>query len=168
MDSCDLAVKNDPQKERLEKIAAPVCKAHGVEIVDVAFGREPGGAVVRVLIDRPVDRPGSGVTLADCQNVSRDLSTALDVEGQDIPGPYRLEVSSPGLDRPLVKRDDFERFAGKEVKVQTRIPIGERRNFRGTLLGVEGDDVRLELDGKPVRIPYQEIAKANLVFRFGQ
>ena len=157
-------MKTPPNKERLEAVVEPVCKAHGVEIVDVSFGREPGGAVVRVLIDRP----SGGVTLADCQNVSRDLSTALDVEGEEIPGPYRLEVSSPGLDRPLVKKGDFEKFAGKEVKLQTRIPVGDRRNFRGTLLGVEGDDVRLELDGKPVRIPYQEIAKANLVFRFGQ
>src|SRR5690349_17548318 len=151
MDGCDPTMKNDPQKDRLEKIATPVCKAHGVEIVDVAFGREPGGAVVRVLIDRA----GSGVSLADCQNVSRDLSTALDVEGEDIPGPYRLEVSSPGLDRPLVKRGDFEKFAGQEIKLQTRIPIGERRNFRGTMLGVEGEDIRLEQDGKPVKIPYQ-------------
>src|SRR5688500_2588802 len=129
-------MKTDPKNERLEAIAAPVCKAHGVEIVDCSFGREPGGAVVRVLIDRA----GAGVSLADCQNVSRDLSTALDVEGQDIPGPYRLEVSSPGLDRPLVKKHDFEKFAGKEIKLQTRIPVGDRRNFRGTLLGVEGED----------------------------
>jgi ribosome maturation factor RimP len=159
-----LLMKSDPKKEKLEAIATPVCKAHGVEIVDVSFGREPGGAVVRVLIDRP----GAGVALADCQNVSRDLSTALDVEGEDIPGPYRLEVSSPGLDRPLVKKGDFEKFAGKEIKLQTRIPVGDRRNFRGTLLGVEGEDVQLELDGKPVKIPYQDIAKANLVFKIGQ
>src|SRR5687768_2512298 len=160
-------MKTEPQKEKLIAIAEPVCRAHGVELVDVSFGRDSGGALIRVLIDRPVDGR-SAVSLVDCQSVSRDLSTALDVEGEDIPGPYRLEVSSPGLDRPLVKRGDFEKFAGKEIKLQTRIPIGERRNFRGTLLGVEGDDVRLELDGKPVSIPYQEIAKANLVFRFGQ
>lgn len=158
------------QKERLEAIAAPVCRAHGVELVDVSFGREPGGAVVRVLIDRPVeaggDVPRSAVSLADCQSVSRDLSTALDLEDDAMPGPYRLEVSSPGVDRPLVKLADFQRFSGQEIKLQTRAPIGDRRKFNGKLLGVEGETIRLEQDGRPVAIPFNEVARANLVFRF--
>jgi ribosome maturation factor RimP len=163
----------EPQKERLEAIAAPVCRAHGVELVDVSFGREPGGAVVRVLIDRPVDAGGqvrSAVSLADCQSVSRDLSTALDVDEDAMPGPYRLEVSSPGVDRPLVKLADFERFTGQEIKLQTKAPIGDRRKFNGKLLGVvreeTGETIRLEQDGKPVTIPFNEVTRANLVFRF--
>ena len=168
---------NDTQKERLEAIAEPVCRAHGVELVDVSFGREPGGAVVRVLIDRPAPNgegvPRSAVSLADCQSVSRDLSTALDtLEGSDevMSGPYRLEVSSPGVDRPLVKLADFERFAGQEIKLQTKAPLGDRRKFNGKLLGVvrdeKGETIRLEQDGKPMAIELHNIARANLVFRF--
>src|SRR5689334_12618316 len=102
------------QKSRLEALAAPVCAAHGVELVDIRFNREPGGAVLRVFIDR--ERPegtAGGVSLEDCQGVSRDLSTALDVDEDLIAGAYRLEVSSPGVERPLVKARDFERYAGR-------------------------------------------------------
>ncbi|MCZ7683099.1 MAG: ribosome maturation factor RimP [Sandaracinaceae bacterium] len=126
---------------RIESVVEPVCRAHGVELVQVALVTEHGQAVLRIVIDRPGSErgPGAGVSLADCQAVSRDLGPALDVHDV-VPGAYRLEVSSPGLDRPLVKLRDFERFAGREVKVQTRAPIpdgrgGERRNFRGQLLG---------------------------------
>jgi ribosome maturation factor RimP len=157
---------------QVEAIVEPVCRAHGVELVQVALVTEHGQAVLRVLIDRPGSErgPGLGVTLADCQGVSRDLNTALDVHDV-VPGRYRLEVSSPGLDRPLVKPHDYERFAGREVKLQTRTPLpdgrgGERRNFRGQLLGIDGETVRVEVDGTPTAIPYAEIAKANVVHRF--
>ena len=157
------------EKERLERVVEPVCRAHGVELVDVNYGREPLGAVVRIIIDRPratsEPQPGAGVSLADCQNVSRDASTALDV-ADVIEGAYRLEVTSPGIERPLVKLHDFERFAGHEVKLQTREPISERRKFQGTLLGVEDQTVRFEQDGAVITIPYTNIAKCNLVFRF--
>lgn len=162
-------------KEKLEEIATPVCAAHGVELVDISYVREPVGAVVRVIIDREpavADRGaapvvGSGVSLADCQGVSRDLGVALEVHNA-IEGKYRLEVTSPGLDRPLVKLKDFERFKGHEAKVETRTPIQARRRFHGKLLDVQSDIIVFEQDGQPLNIPYQDIARANLVYRFQQ
>ncbi len=154
------------ERSLLEEIVEPICKAHGLELVDVRFGREPGGAIVRVFIDRPSADPKKtgNVTLDDCTAVSRDLSTAFDVH-EPIDGPYRLEVSSPGLDRPLVKLADFERFAGCEVKLEARQPIAERRRFQGRLLGVDGTVVRFDQDGKEVRIPHEDVVKANLVIK---
>jgi ribosome maturation factor RimP len=158
--------------DRIEPIVEPVCRAHGVELVQVALVTEHGHAVLRVVIDRPgsEEGPGMGVSIADCQAVSRDLGPALDVHDV-VPGTYRLEVSSPGLDRPLVKLGDFERFRGREIKVQTRKPIpdgrgGERRNFRGQLLGVDGEQVRIEVEGSELQLPHAEIAKANVVYKF--
>lgn len=158
---------------RIESVVDPVCRAHGVELVQVALVTEHGQAVLRIVIDRPGSErgPGAGVSLADCQGVSRDLGPALDVHDDLVPGAYRLEVSSPGLDRPLVKLRDFERFAGREVKVQTRAPIpdgrgGERRNFRGQLLGVDGGKVRIEVDGGELQLPHTEITRANVVHKF--
>jgi ribosome maturation factor RimP len=107
------------------------------------------------------------VSLEDCTAVSRDASTALDVHDDILPsGAYRLEVGSPGLERPLVKLADFERFAGREIKVRTRTAIDKQRRFRGTLRGVAGQSVELEESGKVIRIPHEDIAQANLVYRF--
>lgn len=161
----------DPKELRstLEQLIDPICRAHGVELVDVRYQRERGGAVVRVIIDRPRadEVEGSAVSLEHCTNVSRDVSAALDVHEDLLPsGAYRLEVGSPGLDRPLVKLSDFERFAGREVKLRTKAPIGNRRNFQGQLLGVHDQDIELDQDGQLIRIPYAEVAQANLVYRF--
>jgi ribosome maturation factor RimP len=110
---------------------------------------------------------GSGVSLEDCTGVSRDVSTTLDVHEDLIPsGEYRLEVSSPGLERPLVKLADFERFSGREVNVRTQTPIEQQRRFRGTLLRVVGQSIELDQDGKVLLIPHGDIARANLVYRF--
>ena len=153
----------------LEALIDPICGAHGVELVDVRYLREPGGSVIRVIIDRDVPgvEVGSGVSLEDCTAVSRDVSTALDVHDDVLPsGGYRLEVSSPGLERPLVKLADFERFSGREVKVRTRTPIDKQRRFHGKLLGVVDRSVELDQDGKVLLIPHEDIAQANLVYRF--
>jgi ribosome maturation factor RimP len=139
--------------------------------VDVRHQRERGGAVIRVIIDRsePGVEDGSSVSLDDCTRVSRDVSTLLDVHDDVLPsGAYRLEVSSPGLERPLVKLSDFERFSGREVKVRTRNPIERRRRFRGRLLGVVDQAIELDQDGTKLRIPHDEIAQANLVYRFSK
>ncbi len=181
---------DDPQNSALTAVIEPVCAAHGVELVDVSVSREPGGAVLRVLIDRERPElvgegdvppaPGSGVSLSDCQAVSRDLSVALDVNEAVAPKiRYRLEISSPGLDRPLTRRRDFERFAGHEVRVQTRAPLAEpadaakapegaggRRKFQGVLRGLEGEQVRVEDGATSFRIPLEAIARAHLVYRF--
>jgi ribosome maturation factor RimP len=179
-DSPDASSEDEAQSvdtpASLEAVVLPICVALGLELVEVRIAREPGGSVLRVLIDRErvpgVPLHEGGVSLDDCTDVSRDLSTALDVTDEGNRGPlagkYRLEVSSPGVDRPLVKLKDFVRFAGETVKMTTRMPIatpaGERRKLQGKLLGVSGSDVRLMQDGHEVLVPHAEIVKANLVF----
>ena len=164
---------------QLEALVAPVCKAQGVELVDVRHQLEQGGPVVRVLIELPnahtlPPRPGVGVTLEDCTRVSRALSQLLDQDEELIPGHYHLEVSSAGVERPLVKPIDFERYAGREAKVSLKAPlllepgVPPRKNFSGILGGVRGDQVLL-LEGKggdELALPLDGIAKAHLVFRF--
>jgi ribosome maturation factor RimP len=152
----------------LRQVIEPVCAAHGVVLVDARFGSEHG-FVLKVMIERPGANPktGAGVSLDDCRGVSRDISTALDVtEGVAPDAAYRLEVGSPGLDRPLFALADFARFAGEPVKVQTRVPVAGRKRFSGKLVGVEGDAVKLELDGQLVTLQLGEIAKANLIYHF--
>jgi ribosome maturation factor RimP len=155
---------------RLESLIEPVCHAHGVELVEVRVLGGRGRSVVRIMIDRdrpvPGDVPGSGVTIDDCTEVSRDVSTALDVHEDILPDSYTLEVTSPGVERPLVKRRDYERFVGREVRVQTVARIGDRKKFQGRLLEVADQDVQVEQDGQPVRIPFEAISRANLVYRF--
>lgn len=160
-------LNSEAQLQKLREIAGPVCQAHGLELVDARFVNEQG-LTLRVLIERPDQPEGrSGVSLGDCQAVSRDLSTVLDVEAEAmIPGRYRLEVGSPGIERPLVTRRDYERFAGREVRMQTHRPIEGRRRYQGVLRGLEGDAVRLHASEGDFSIPFAEIAKAKLVVRF--
>jgi ribosome maturation factor RimP len=164
-------LNNPEQLERLREVAGVVCSAHGVSLVDARFVVQRG-TVLQVLIERPDAPPGhSGVTLDDCQAVSRDLSTALDVEDEALPrGAYRLEVSSPGVERPLVRPHDYVRFAGCQARIKTRVPVAERRNFAGTLRGTSARDdsvlVEMTVEGREVEIPFDAIAKAHLVFRF--
>ncbi len=111
-----------------------------------------------------MDREG-GVTIDDCAQVSRELGTVLDVR-ELIPNPYVLEVSSPGLTRPLKKAEDFQKFRNHLVKIKTFEPLEGRKNFKGTLLGLEGDLVRVVVDGQDYEIPLKSIAKANLEIEF--
>lgn len=155
------------QLERLRAVVTPVCQAHGVDLVDARFAHERG-LILRVLIERrTAGVDASGVSLADCQKVSRDLSTVLDVEEGFLPeSGYRLEVGSPGIERPLITLADFERFQGRQARARTGNPIDGRRKFTGTLRGVEGDVVVWVVDGREVRIPHADIVKAHLVVRF--
>ena len=158
-------------RDALVALIDPICRAHGVELVDVRHQRERDGAVIRVIIDRddPSRDDGSGVSLDDCTRVSRDASTALDVHDDILPsGGYRLEVSSPGLERPLVRLADFERFAGRDIKLRTREAIDRRRRFHGRLLGVVDGAIELDQDGTVLHIPHDDIAQANLVYRFSK
>jgi ribosome maturation factor RimP len=156
----------------LNEIVEPVCRSHGLELVQVVQTTEHGKAILRIMIDRAGSErgPGFGVTLADCQAVSRDLAPALEAH-EPMGGAYLLEVSSPGLDRPLVRRVDYERFIGSEIKVQTHGPVpdgrgGDRRKFQGTLLGVEADGIRVAMEGREFSLRFDAIAKANVVPRF--
>src|ERR1700730_1531605 len=130
----------DPRSvaERVRAIAEQAAIDHGVELVHAEVAGPEGQPIVRLFIDKP-----GGVTHGDCSKVSHQLSTVLDVE-DFIHSAYVLEVSSPGLERGLYKRADYERFAGNLAKMKTRSAIGGQRNFRGRLLGLAGDDVLFE------------------------
>lgn len=159
------------QKETIAavtEIVTPLCEARGVEFVGVQVLPYPGEPLVRVIIDRPRQDglEGSAVDIDDCSFITQQLSDLLVDDGDVIGGEYRLEVTSPGVERPLFRIEDFVRFAGKEARVQTQRPVDGRRKFEGVILSAEGDFVRLEQDGKPVEVPFQDIVKANLVYRF--
>jgi len=142
----------------VERLIAPSLTAAGYEIVRVAFVGGPNGAL-QVMIERSDRRH---LTVDDCADVSRAVSALLDVE-DTIDGPYTLEVSSPGIDRPLTRPEDFTRFAGFEAKLETRAPIDGRKRFRGRLIGLEGDRVRIAtLEGESL-LPLQELQRAKLV-----
>ena len=143
--------------QRVQEIAEQVAIDHGLELVHAEVAGPENKPIVRVFIDKP-----NGVTHDDCSEVSLHLGTILDVE-DFIHASYTLEVSSPGLERGLYKRADYERFAGSDAKMKTRQPIDGQRNFRGRLLGVDGSDVLFDdrTNGK-VRIPLDLITKANL------
>ncbi|HTO80682.1 MAG TPA: ribosome maturation factor RimP [Methylomirabilota bacterium] len=142
----------------VERLIAPSLTAAGYEIVRVAFVGGPNGAL-QVMIERSDRR---ALTVDDCADVSRTVSALLDVE-DTIDGPYTLEVSSPGIDRPLTRPEDFTRFAGFEAKLETRAPIDGRKRFRGRLIGLEGDRVRIAtLEGESL-LPLQELQRAKLV-----
>ena len=141
--------------------AEAIARELGYEVVDVEYVPERGGRVVRVFIDK-----AGGIGVEDCRALSERLSQALDVL-DPVPGPYRLEVSSPGVERPLRKEADFQRFAGREVEVHTFAPVQGRRHWVGELLGIEGGKVRLRLsDGSQVELPREGISRARLHFRW--
>ncbi|AMV72077.1 ribosome maturation factor RimP [Desulfuromonas carbonis] len=151
--------------ENIQRLLAPILAELGLEGVDLEYLREGRDLVLRIFIDKP-----GGVTLDDCAEVSREFGAILEIENL-IPGAYRLEVSSPGIDRALKKPEDFRRFAGERVKLKTLEqldPDGRgqpRKTFGGRLLGLDGEMVRvLQLDkkGGEVVIPLDAIVKANL------
>ncbi|HEU0079198.1 MAG TPA: ribosome maturation factor RimP [Longimicrobiaceae bacterium] len=144
----------------------------GYELVELERAGSRARPILRAYIDRPGSRPGEpGVSLEDCARVSRALEPFLD-EREDLSDRYVLEVSSPGVERPLVRRRDWERFAGSEVRVKGREPLaGRARRLEGVLLGISGAEgearVRLRLpDGEEVEVALAEVSGANLVFRW--
>jgi ribosome maturation factor RimP len=144
-------------EERVQAIAERVAIDHGLELVHAEVAGPENKPIVRIFIDKP-----DGVTHQDCSEVSLHVGTVLDVE-DFIHASYTLEVSSPGLERGLYKRADYERFAGRPAKIRTRRPIDGQRNFRGRLLGIDAQEVLFEdrTSGR-ARIALDSIAKANL------
>jgi len=143
---------------RVAAIAEPVLNDLGFRLVRVRISGL-AGCTVQVM----AERPDGVMTIEDCQMVSRALSPVLDV-ADPIDRAYRLEISSPGIDRPLVRRSDFERFAGHVLKVEMSIARDGRRRYRGELLGREGEDARIRLeDGAELLLPIAEMADAKLV-----
>jgi ribosome maturation factor RimP len=180
-------------------LAEPYVRDAGFDLIEVQFGREQQGSVLRLFIDRPVpdrldrpvpdrldrpvpDRPptaadatagegasspGSGtnptvISVDDCERVSRDVSAALDVSDK-ISHAYQLEVSSPGLDRPLRRERDFARFVGESARVRLEVGVEGRRNFSGTIRGAKDGHVEIACDGRSYELPIDDIVRANLV-----
>lgn len=143
---------------RIEQLVTPSLEAMGYALVRVKImgGAQP---VLQVMAER---RDDAAMSVDDCAEISRVLSALLDVE-DPIAGAYTLEVSSPGIDRPLVRLADYARFAGFEARIELTRPLDGRRRFRGRLLGVEGEQVRLRQDGGDVVLPFADIASAKLV-----
>lgn len=146
--------------QELADLIRPAVEGMGFELVGVEFDSHQ--RTLRIYIDHP-----AGVGLDECSKVSYQISGVLDVE-DPIPGRYQLEVSSPGMDRPLFTLEHFERFVGRGVRVQLARPLDGRRRFKGQLLAVEGDEIRLLEEGKEYRVPYLLIDRARLLPDFDQ
>ncbi|MFU5366878.1 UNVERIFIED_CONTAM: ribosome maturation factor RimP [Pseudomonas aeruginosa] len=146
--------------EQLQALLAPVVEALGYECWGVEFISQGRHSVLRVYIDRP-----EGILIDDCETVSRQVSGILDVE-DPISGEYTLEVSSPGMDRPLFTLEQFAKHAGEQVKIRLRSPYEGRRNYQGILRGVEEQDVVVLVDDHEYLLPIDSIDKANIIPRF--
>jgi ribosome maturation factor RimP len=148
-------------RNKVIALVEPVLAEQGLELVDVEHRREGHGQVVRLLVDRQ-----GGVDLDTLSRLSRELSVLLDVE-EPVPGPYTLEVSSPGMHRPLRKPAHFVPYLGKRVRIRVRVPLDGQRNFCGTLATVTGGGVTLQLDGGPeTYFEFSNIEKANYEHEF--
>ncbi len=152
--------------DKVTALAQPLLTTLGIELVDVEYQRVGRSMVLRFFIDKP-----GGINLDDCADVSREISQLLDIE-DFISEAYTMEVSSPGLDRPIKRKEDYHRFTGRLVKVRTFELLSDaegnkRKTFLGTLLGLEGELVQLQLkEGQLAEIPLDKIAKTNLEFEF--
>lgn len=162
---------SEPLVQVIERAILPVLARDGYELVLTEFSSR--SKVLRLFIDKEAGAEvtvdgSSGVTLEDCQRVSRLVSDMMDAEGisDGIDGRFTLEVSSPGLDRPLVKPKDFQRFVGRQVKVDTREMIEGRRKFSGALTAADDQAIKLDVDGKPWTLAYDVIERARLVPEF--
>jgi ribosome maturation factor RimP len=148
--------------EQIRQLLDPILESMGLTLWEIEFHKQGPQWLLRVYIDRE----NGGVTLNDCEAVSRDLSVALDVD-DFISHAYTLEVSSPGLDRTLTKPEHFTRFTGSAVKIKTYQPINEQKVFHGKLLGMVGDTVKVELEtGTVLEILMSNITKASLEVDF--
>ena len=168
MGSCPLFLFVAQPLEQIRAIAERVARSHGLEIWDIVSRRERTGQVVRVFIDRPgpAATAEESVSIEDCEQVSREIGTMLDVE-DPLPFAYTLEVSSPGLDRPLRGEQDYHRFAGRLAKIVVSEAVDNQTAFEGRLRGVEDRTVLLEgPKGRMHRLPLQLITRARLEVEF--
>jgi len=161
-----MALHKDDICGRVTAIAQPILESLRIELVDIEYRRSGKELILCLFIDKE-----GGVTIDDCADVSRELSAIIDIE-DFIPGNYSLEVSSPGLDRPLKKNSDYEKFAGRLVKIKTYEPFQDesgnrRKTFLGHLVGLKDGLVVVKLtEGQTASIPLERVAKANLEFEF--
>jgi ribosome maturation factor RimP len=143
-------------EDRVRGIVDSILSNEGMELVEIEYRRESKGWVLRLYIDK-----AGGITLDDCTHISQEVGRSLDVE-DFIAIPYTLEVSSPGLTRPLKKEKDFMKYRNQIIKVKTINPIENRRQFKGKLLGISENRIEIEMDGGVFQIPLSNVAKANL------
>jgi len=148
-------------RERLIALIEPVLVRLGYELVELEYAAGRSQAVVRIFIDKPAAQDGQGITVDDCERVSRETAALLDVD-DPIPTAYTLEVSSPGFDRLLRTPAHFERFVGSRVFVELKVPRAGRKRYTGTLQAVNATGIELEVDRQKVEIPFDEIGKARL------
>jgi len=150
--------------EELRTLIEPIVADHGLELMDAELVRGRGAWKLRVVVDTPA---GDGrVSVEACAHVSREVGTQLDASDA-IPSRYLLEVSSPGLDRPLSREKDFAAAAdGRDVKIETRVPLEGRRHFRGRLVHFDGERAHIAVEGQEYAIPFAQVAKANVVYPF--
>jgi ribosome maturation factor RimP len=137
-------------------LAEPLCASEGLELIQVEYQRESNGRILRLYVDKP-----EGIKIDDCIAVSRQMGDILDVHLEDV-GPYSLEVTSPGPERPLARKREFAKFKGRRVKIKTYQPLNGRKNFKGVLLGISGDEVSLQMEEHIIAISYADISKACL------
>jgi ribosome maturation factor RimP len=149
-------INKEQQIEAVKALVEPVLGYTGMELIDVEYGREPSGVVLRLIIDKP-----GGVTADDCADISHLAGDLLDAK-DCVPGSYNLEVSSPGINRPLKKKDDFARFTGQKVLIKSRELIDGRRNFKGILNGIRDDLILISSEKMVFTIPFELVAKARL------
>jgi ribosome maturation factor RimP len=147
----------DKLEQKLNEMFEPVVESMGYELVGVELAGSGSGTVLRVYIDSE-----NGINVDDCQAVSYQVSGILDVE-DPVHGHYTLEVSSPGLDRPLMKPEHFSRFTGEEVKIRSSEAVLGRKNFKGMLDSFDGEYLVVMVDNEPYEIPLASVEKANLV-----
>ena len=151
----------DLDRDAIGEIIERVTSREGLEMVHWETVGPRNNFVLRIFIDKP-----GGVNHGDCETVSNQVGTLVDVDDL-IPGKYMLEVSSPGIERGLYKRADYERFAGNRIRLKTGAPINGQRNFRGLLVGIAQDMVSMDADGTGmIEIPYESIVKANIEYKF--
>lgn len=144
-------------QERLTKLIEPLVESLGYELLLLEFSPQGRSALLRLYLDA-----AGGVTLGDCESVSREVAALLDVE-DPISVPYQLEVSSPGMDRPLTKPVHFERFAGRKARVELEVPLNGQRRFVGVIAGISANAVRLMVDRGEVQLAFGAISRARLV-----
>ncbi|MGQ0696670.1 MAG: ribosome maturation factor RimP [Panacagrimonas sp.] len=144
-------------QDRLISLIEPLVESLGYELLLLEYGPQGRSALLRLFLDA-----ADGVTLGDCERVSREVAALLDVE-DPIRTAYQLEVSSPGLDRPLAKPEHFERFAGKKAKVELAAPLNGQKKFVGTICGTSTEGVRLAVEKGEVELAFSSIQKARLV-----
>jgi ribosome maturation factor RimP len=150
-------ISRPPLVRRVQALVDRVIDRMGYELVGVEYVHQHGRPVLRIFIDR-----SEGVTVDSCQAVSEQVGALLDVE-QAVPGAYTLEVSSPGFERPLYTREQFERFVGRRARIRNKLPIGGRRNFLGAIERVDAEGVLLLQDGQVIALAFEHMEKANLV-----